>query len=58
LRFVKLDKDIVSGKVKLYNSTEGGIMYSPELPALPLGEFIEKHPGARSSINTKIIRAL
>lgn len=58
MRYLKLDNDVVSGKVKLYNSTEGGIMYSGELPALGLSDFMSRHPGARSSLNTRIMKTL
>lgn len=54
LRHLRLDNDIVSGKVKVYNSTEGGIMYADVLPPLPLKEFVTQHPGAAKSLNTLI----
>ncbi|MFA6450799.1 MAG: 6-hydroxymethylpterin diphosphokinase MptE-like protein [bacterium] len=56
-KYLELDQEVVSGKVKLFNSTEGGIMYGKRLPALSLSEFIENHPGAKSSLQTKIQQA-
>ena len=58
LRRLRVDKDVVSGKVKVYNSTEGGIMYADVLPAMTLREFVAAWPGAGGSINTKVIQAL
>jgi hypothetical protein len=54
LRHLRLDNDIVSGKVKVYNSTEGGIMYADVLPPMSLQEFASRHPGAGKSLNTLI----
>jgi hypothetical protein len=56
-KYIELDKDVVSGKVRLFNSTEGGIMYGKRLPALLLAEFIAKYPGAKSSLQTRILQA-
>lgn len=58
LKFLRSDKDFTSGLLKVYNSTEGGIMYSEEIKGLPLKDFLESHPGTPKSLNTAISRSL
>ncbi len=54
LNFTRVDNDIRCGKLKLYNSTEGGIMYADTLPGIPLAEFIRQHPGSGKSLNAML----
>ena len=58
LKHLRVDKEVVSGKVKVYNSTEGGIMYADILPGMPLKEFIDTNPGATSSLKTRIMNRI
>lgn len=58
LNRIELDTDIKDGKVMVYNSTEGGIMYSESLPGMPLAVYLEKYSGAGKSVDTAIRRRL
>ncbi len=58
LDFFKVDKDIKCGKLSVYNSTEGGIMYSDLIREMPLKDYLERFPGYRKSINTIIEKKL
>jgi len=58
LKFIKVDKDIRYGKLKLYNSTEGGIMYSEGIEGIALEDFLKKHPGAAKSLDTMLRKKL
>ncbi|MFH1539889.1 MAG: 6-hydroxymethylpterin diphosphokinase MptE-like protein [bacterium] len=58
LRYLRADVDCVQKRVRVYNSTEGGIMYSEEIEGMPLREFVEKFPGMEGSVRTKIMQGL
>ena len=58
IRYLALDKEVVSGRIKVYNSTEGGIMYAEHVPAKPFAEFLSGHPGAKRSLHTNIAHAI
>lgn len=58
LKFIRLDTDIKKGKVKLYNSTEGGILYGEGITGMALSGYLEKHPGSSKSLETQITRRL
>jgi hypothetical protein len=52
IKFAEADPDVKSGRLKLYNSTEGGIMYSEKIQGLPLADFFFRHKGTNKSLNT------
>jgi len=52
LKYMSIDNDIKSGILKVYNSTEGGIMYNELIEGIPLIEFMKKHPGTGRSLRT------
>ncbi len=52
IKFADDDPDVKSGRLKLYNSTEGGIMYSEKIEGLPLAEFLLQYKGTNKSLNT------
>ena len=54
MKFVKVDKDIKCGKLRVFNSTEGGILYGGEIRGLPLADFLGEFPGAKKSLDTVI----
>lgn len=54
LRFLKSDPEFRAGRYEVYNSTEGGIMYSEDIGGMPLREFVQRFPGLDGSIRTKI----
>jgi hypothetical protein len=56
LKYLRNDKDFTTSLLKVYNSTEGGIMYSEEIKGLPLKEFIEAHPGSAKSLKAALDR--
>ncbi|MEW6202400.1 MAG: 6-hydroxymethylpterin diphosphokinase MptE-like protein [bacterium] len=58
LRYLRVDQDFRAGRLKVYNCTEGGIMYSDDIQGMPLIEFIEKYPGTGGSIRTRIVQGL
>lgn len=58
LKFTRLDTDIKNGKVIIYNSTEGGIMYGEGITGIKLSEYLEKHAGSSKSLETMINRKL
>lgn len=58
LRFTRVDKDFICGKFRLYNSTEGGIMYSEEIEGAPLSQFLARFPGSERSLETMIRKGL
>lgn len=58
LQMLKTDPDCAGGRVKVYNSSEGGIMYSDIIEGMPLREFLEKFPGSSGSIRTRIMQKL
>jgi hypothetical protein len=58
LRHLHLDNEVQSGKVKVFNSTEGGIMYGEHLPPLTLREFVDTYPGADKSLMMQIRKRL
>jgi hypothetical protein len=51
---LRIDKDFSSGILKVYNSTEGGIMYNEQITGITLKEFMEKFPGANRSLKTTL----
>jgi hypothetical protein len=58
LRHLHLDNEVQSGKVKVFNSTEGGIMYGEQLPPLTLREFFDAYPGSDKSLMMQIRKRL
>ncbi len=58
LKFLEVDIDTKSNILKVFNSTEGGIMYSERLPALSLKDFMQRYPGVEKSLNTIIDRKI
>ncbi len=58
LKYMSIDKDIKTGILKVYNSTEGGIMYNENIKGIPLKEFMSKHPGTSRSLKTMLEKRL
>ncbi|MFA6451741.1 MAG: 6-hydroxymethylpterin diphosphokinase MptE-like protein [bacterium] len=56
LTFLRIDKDAASGILKVYNSTESGIMYNEQITGITLIDFIEKYPGSDRSLKTLIAK--
>lgn len=57
-KFLRFDKDAAAGILKVYNSTEGGIMYSNEIKGIPFKEFMERHLGSEKSLKTMLAKKL
>ena len=59
IRYLQLDKQVQTGKVKVFNSTEGGIMYADGLlPPLTLRDFVDTYAGADRSLMMMIRKRL
>jgi hypothetical protein len=56
LKFMQIDKDFSSGILKVYNSTEGGILYNETITGITLREYMAKFPGSDRSLKTKLAK--
>ena len=56
MEFLRIDKDFSSGILKVYNSTEGGIMYNENITGITLKEFFETNRGAERSLKTMLAK--